>query len=107
MHLDWEPYSRPEPRMCYCHECFSAFLKSRGRASNEDVDVASRLPWLQERRLSRAYEEHHQQRRLEMFSRIRDRVHQVKADFIFSAYHVHERGEGIHRDNPGFGNSVG
>ena len=88
MHLDWEPYGRPEPGMCYCHECFSAFLRSRGLDSNEDILAASRHPWLQERRLLRQYEKHHQRRRLEMFSMIRDRVHDIKSDFVFAGYHV-------------------
>ena len=59
MHLDWEPYGRPEPKICYCDDCFLAFLRNRGLQSNEDIDAASRYQWLEERTLVDKYEENH------------------------------------------------
>ena len=90
-HLDWEPYSRPEAGQCYCDHCFDAFMAGQGKkASAKEIEPKARHQWLQEHKLASLYEPNHRQRRKAMFSAIRDKVHQVKPDFIFAGYHMHD-----------------
>ncbi len=91
VHLDWEPYERPEAGICYCDDCFRRFLERQGiQASVDAIGVTSRYQWLPEHNLVEKYEEDYQQRRVAMFREFRDRVHEVKPDFVFSGYHVHD-----------------
>ena len=98
--LDWEPYGRPEVSgVCYCADCFAHFRERRAapaEAAGIKGDAARR--WLEEHGLVDAYAQEHGRRRVAMFRRIRDRTHEVKDDFVFSGYHVHDwqMREGLH-----------
>ena len=89
--LDWEPYERPEPGVCYCDSCFAAFATKQGtEAGARDIEAAARQPWLEKRKLAGKYVQNHHQRRVAMFRGIRERIHEVKADFVFAGYDLHD-----------------
>jgi len=86
MHIDWEPYGRPEAGVCYCDNCFERFLETKGL--HADVGEAQRYEWLKSHNLTADYVENFGERRIEMFREFERRVHQIKPDFVFSGYHV-------------------
>jgi len=86
--IDWETYAnRGEPDNCYCDDCFSQFLKRRGIEA-ELPEKAARVSWLEDRGLTNAWGETFTQRRLEMFSSIRRKLHAVNPRLLFSSYGV-------------------
>ena len=84
IHVDWEwPGYTESP--CYGDDCFARFLEHH--AIEEDMPPkAERFGWLKSRKLARAYEDRHSQRRVEMFARIGEKLHAVKPDLLFSSY---------------------
>ena len=84
--IDWETYAgRGEPDNCYCDDCVSQFLKRRDIEA-ELPEKAARVSWLEERGLIGAWEDTFAQRRIEMFSNIRRKLHAVNPDLLFSSY---------------------
>ncbi len=88
VHLDWEPYERPEAGVCYCDDCFSQFLSRKHLQVKEEVPKTQRYQWLEKRGLVDDYEQVFAERRTEMFREFARRIHQVKPDFVFSGYAV-------------------
>lgn len=89
IHVGWERSGEVatggREGFCYCDDCFSKFLEIRG--VNSDLPkTAKRFAWVKERELMAAYEKDFRQRRVEMFTRIRERLHAIKPDLMFSSY---------------------
>ena len=82
IHTDWETY---HPIICYCDACFAAFL-ARQRIEEALPEKTKRFPWLGERNLVDAYKQTFSKRWIEMFTRIRGKLHAAKPDLLFSAY---------------------
>ena len=86
IHVDWEPYSgQGEPDICYCDDCFSHFMAVQ-KAGQNLPDAPNRAKWLKQRNLEQAYETVFTNRRIEMFGGIRQELHALKPDLIFSSY---------------------
>jgi len=86
-HMDWEEYGgRGEAGICYCDDCFAAFLKRKKLQVEEEVPKEQRYQWLQKRDLVDDYEQVFEERRTEMFSDSARRIHQAKPDLVFSGY---------------------
>jgi WD40 repeat protein len=86
IHVDWEAYGgRGEAGICYCDDCFSRFIEIKG-IKEALPDKAERFVWLASHGLVQAYEENFHQRRVEMFTRLREKLHAAKPDLLFSSY---------------------
>ena len=87
VHVDWEAYGgHGEAKgLCYCDDCFATFM--RGRDEEEAAPGKTRrFAWLRQRDLTDAYEADFHQRRFEMFTGIRKKLHAIKPDMLFSSY---------------------
>ena len=88
-HMDWEPYGgRGEAGVCYCDDCFAAFLTRKHLQVNEQVPKEQRYQWLEKRGLVDEYKQVFAERRTEMFADFARRIHQAKPDFVFSGYDI-------------------
>jgi len=86
IHTDWEYYGgHGEAGICYCDDCFATFLSRQGPAEDPPEKTA-RFGWLTERELVAAYEENFHKRRVEMFTRIREKFHGANPRLLFSSY---------------------
>ena len=84
IHIDWEAGGYTQSP-CYCDDCFARFLEHQ--AIEDDMPAkAERFEWLKSRKLVRAYADRHSQRRVAMFTRIREKLQAVKPDLLFSSY---------------------
>ena len=86
IHFDWERYvGGGEADICYCDDCFSNFpaFKKSGDKLPEKVN---RFAWVTERELVPAYEENFHKRRVEMFTRIRQKLQAANPRLLFSSY---------------------
>lgn len=101
LHLDWEFYGgsgeASEAMPCYCDDCFSKFLADKG-TKQALPKPAERFSSLEKQGLVRVYEEHYYKRRLEMFTRIRQKLQAANARLMFSSYHHSDPGfmKGMH-----------
>jgi len=84
IHVDWEA---TEAGMCYCDDCFGTFLEGRG-AKMDLPEKPGRLGWLKQQKLVEAYEQDYHQRRVAMFTSIREKAQAVNGDLLFSSYNV-------------------
>ena len=84
IHVDWES---TEAGICYCDDCFSGFLEIN-EIKTELPEKANRFAFIKARNLGAAYEENFHQRRVEMFTRIREKLQAVNSDLLFSSYGV-------------------
>ncbi len=86
IHVDWEFYGgQGEAGICYCDDCFSRFLTAK--AIKEPMpEKAKRHPYLKEHNLTADYERSYHKRRVEMFTRIRQKLQAANPDILFSSY---------------------
>ena len=84
--FDWEGYGgRPEPGLCYCQDCLARFPGFAD--AGEPLPPADRRDeWLEARGLTKAFREHFHQRRMRMFTSIREKLQAVKPDLLFASY---------------------
>jgi len=80
--VDWES---TEAGICYCDDCFSRFLESK-KSKVELPEKTKRFEFLKEEGLFKAYEDNFHQRRVEMFTLIRQKAQAVNPDFLFASY---------------------
>ena len=86
IHVDWERYGGGgEAGICYCDNCFSSFpaFKKSGDALPE---ASKRFAWGTERDLVAAYEENFHERRVGMFTRLREKLRAANPRLLFSSY---------------------
>ncbi len=92
LHIDCEHYADlGEAGICYCNDCFGRFLLRRQLQA--DVLVGERYDWLEDHKLYNEYSTDFNRRRTELFRNIARQVHEVKPDFVFSAYAIHAYSE--------------
>ena len=87
--IDWEPYGATGfehygMRLCYCDYCFADYMEKKGLS--ETVARAERYNWLQAEGLHYEYLSHERDRLKEVYRQVADKVHEIKRDFVFSAY---------------------
>lgn len=86
IHIDWERYGGGgEAEICYCDDCFSKFPDFK-KSGEELPEKHARSAWVKQRDLVDAYKENFSKRRIEMFTRIREKLHAAKPDLLFSSY---------------------
>ena len=87
LQFDWEYYAGGgEAEMpCYCEDCFGAFL--RQQSIDEPLpEPAARYPRLEAGGLTGVYAEAFSQRRIAMFTEIREQLQAANPDLLFSTY---------------------
>ena len=82
IHTDWEVSSHG---ICYCDDCFSTFPERQG-ITEALPGKRERFRWLKKHDLVDVYKEDFSQRRIGMYAGIREKLHAVKPDLLFSAY---------------------
>ena len=89
IHVDWEYYGgNGEARgVCYCQDCFAAFLTQR-KIRADLPEPTTRYAFLGKQNLVKTYADRFHQRRIDMFTRLRERLQAVKPDLIFSSYDI-------------------
>ena len=89
IHVDWEYYggNGEATGICYCLDCFATFLDRRGIEAEAPVPAA-RAALLEQRDLVTAYAGSFHQRRIEMFTGLRERLQAARADLLFSSYDI-------------------
>lgn len=87
IHIDWEYYggNGEATGICYCQDCFDKFLARQGIKAAAPKP-ADRVAYLKERDLVKAYADRFHQRRVDMFTSLREQLQALKADLIFSVY---------------------
>jgi hypothetical protein len=89
LHMDWEPYPDEHgPRgmqiACFCDSCFGGF--AAGRHLDGGVSAAARFSQLKGEDRLADYYDYLEDETVAMFRAFAARVHEVKPDFVFSAY---------------------
>ena len=89
LHMDWEPYpDQSGPRgvqvACLCDSCFGAYVAGDPPAAG--IPPAQRHAWLESRSRLADYAARLEEATAAMFSAFAARAHEVKPDFVFSAY---------------------
>jgi len=98
LHTDWEHYGgRGEAGICYCDDCFLTFLKIKGLKADPPPEKLKRFEWLTGRDLVAAYRDNFTKRRIEMFTRIREKLQAAHPTFMFSGYYMRGAGPGVRR----------
>ena len=87
IHVDWEYYggNGEATGICYCQDCFATFLDRQGIKADVP-EPAARFAFLKERDLVKVFADLFHQRRIEMFTSLREQLQAVKPDLIFSVY---------------------
>ena len=85
IHVDWEARGYTMKTPCYCDDCFSKFPAFK--ETGEDLpDKDKRFGWIEDRGLVEAWEANFSKRRVEMFTRIREKLHALNSRLLFSSY---------------------
>jgi len=100
IHVDWENYrGTHECGICYCDICFSRFLQFK-KIEADLPAKPDRFPWLNQQDLVVAYKQNFHDRRYEMFTALRKKLHAANPDLMFSSYDVlrpsHDGGHGLY-----------